>query len=78
MSFEELEARLNAARAATLDSLSLLTRQDLEQTGRHRWFGPMSVLQCLRAIYRHDRVHTDQMQGRETTFRFPPLPSSGG
>lgn len=76
MSFEELEARLSDARAATLGSVSLLTRQDLDQIGRHRWFGPMSVLQCLRAIYRHDRVHMDQMQGRETTFRFPPLPTS--
>jgi uncharacterized damage-inducible protein DinB len=75
--FEDLETQLCHVRVQTLRSISRLSTEELAHVGRHQWFGPMSVLQSLRAIYRHDRVHQDQMQGRETTFRFPPLPSRG-
>jgi uncharacterized damage-inducible protein DinB len=74
---EDLEALLQSVRERTLQSISRLSTSELARVGRHRWFGQMSVLQCLRAIYRHDRVHQDQMQGRATTFRFPPLPPRG-
>ena len=76
-SLRELEVRLSGARERTLRSIAELSPWEFSRVGRHRWFGQMSVLQCLRAIYRHDRVHQDQMQGRESTFRFPPLPPRG-
>jgi len=61
---------LKAVRWATLHRLRSagLTEEDLRKTGRHRAFGEMSVLQCLRALYRHDRMHRDQIQGRPPSF----------
>lgn len=71
--FSELLAGLNEARATTLAVLDELKLSQLDNLGRHRWFGPMTTIQCLRAIYRHDRMHADQIQGKESSFRLPDL-----
>ncbi|MBI2936447.1 MAG: DinB family protein [Chloroflexi bacterium] len=62
--------RLKAVRAQTILCLSEanLTAEDLEQKGTHRTFGEMTVLQAFRALYRHDRMHLDQILGREQQF----------
>ncbi|MBI4339485.1 MAG: DinB family protein [Chloroflexi bacterium] len=50
------------------DVIKLDSVEALSRTGRHRTFGEMNVLQCLRAIYRHDRMHIDQVLGRAQSF----------
>jgi uncharacterized damage-inducible protein DinB len=60
---------LASARSDTLAAIQGLTDDELKRRGKHRLFGEMSVLQMLRSLYRHDRMHTDQMAGRESSFR---------
>ena len=63
--------RLRETRAETLkglDEMDLASDDALSRAGRHRTFGDMNVLQFLRALYRHDRMHMDQLTGREQSF----------
>lgn len=63
--------RLRETRAETLKALNemdLSSEDALARAGRHRTFGDMNVLQFLRALYRHDRMHMDQLTGREQSF----------
>ena len=63
--------RLKAMRAETLKLLreADLQEADLTVKGRHRAFGEMNVIQALRSLYRHDRMHVDQVSGREPTYQ---------
>ena len=74
----DLLRELASTRSDTLAAIDGLTDDDLGRTGKHLLFGEMSVLQMLRSLYRHDRMHMDQMAGREVSFtpRTPGGPSS--
>jgi uncharacterized damage-inducible protein DinB len=65
----DLLGELASARSDTLTAIEGLSSEELDRTGKHLLFGEMSVLQMLRALYRHDRMHMDQMTGREPSFR---------
>ncbi len=70
--------QLRETRAETLKDLGdmdLSPGDALARAGRHRPFGEMNVLQFLRALYRHDRMHMDQLTGREQSFA--PRQASG-
>jgi uncharacterized damage-inducible protein DinB len=67
-SIAELLRELDSARNDTLVAIEGLTDDELKRRGKHLLFGEMSVLQMLRALYRHDRMHMDQIAGRETSF----------
>lgn len=63
--------RLRESRAETLkglEGMDLSSSEAIGRAGRHRNFGDMNVLQFLRAIYRHDRMHMEQLTGREQSF----------
>ena len=64
--------RLQQTRADTLKLLQEIgltgSQETLERKGTHRSFGEMNVLQFLRGIYRHDRMHMEQVLGREQSF----------
>jgi hypothetical protein len=64
--------RFQRARADNLrrmqEEINLASEEALARKGTHRTFGEMNVLQCLRAIYRHDRMHIDQLLGRPQSF----------
>jgi uncharacterized damage-inducible protein DinB len=68
-SVDDLLQELASARADTLAAIEGLTDDELKRRGKHLLFGEMSVLQMLRSLYRHDRMHMDQMAGREGSFR---------
>jgi uncharacterized damage-inducible protein DinB len=68
-SVADLLRRLAAARSDTLAGIEGLTADELKRRGKHMLFGEMSVLQMLRSLYRHDRMHMDQMAGRQPSFR---------
>jgi hypothetical protein len=68
-SLDDVLLGLAAARSDTLAAIEGLTTEELQRKGQHLVFGEMSVLQMLRALYRHDRMHMDQIAGREPSFR---------
>jgi acyl-CoA thioester hydrolase len=70
----ELLDSLEEARDRTIEAVAALTPRQLARRGYHRWFGPLTTLQCLRAIYRHDRMHTEQILEQPSSIRMPDLP----
>ncbi|HZQ37877.1 MAG TPA: DinB family protein [Dehalococcoidia bacterium] len=54
------------------DTLALIRGLSLEQfdrTATHPMFGTLTVMQWLRSFYRHDRMHADQIAGREPEYK---------
>ncbi|MCL0043989.1 DinB family protein [Dehalococcoidia bacterium] len=49
-------------------NMGISNQQLLSRAGTHRTFGEMNVLQLLRGIYRHDRMHMEQILGLEQSF----------
>ncbi len=68
-SLSDLLRQLADVRQDTLKVIQGLGQEELQRKGKHTEFGEMSVLQMLRAPYRHDRMHLEQIQGKEVTFR---------
>jgi uncharacterized damage-inducible protein DinB len=73
----DLLGELASARSDTLAAIEGLSEDELKRRGKHLLFGDMSVLQMLRSLYRHDRMHMDQMAGRDASFR-PRTPGGSG
>lgn len=65
----DLVAALEAERVGTLRYIRSLSRADFDRTARQPMFGELTVLQWLRSFYRHDRMHTDQIAGRDPTYK---------
>ena len=76
-SVADLLQELASARGDTLAAIEGLTDDELKRRGKHVLFGEMSVLQMLRSLYRHDRMHMDQMAGRDASFRLRTPDGSG-
>lgn len=68
-SLSDLLRQLADVRQDALRTIQGLSQEELQRTGRHTQFGEMTVLQMLRALYRHDRMHLEQIQGKEVSFR---------
>jgi hypothetical protein len=66
---EELLQALEARHSETLALVESIPEQAFERRGRNTGFGNLTVLQMLRAIYRHTRMHIDQIEGREPSFQ---------
>ena len=56
-------------REATLRLLDGITPEMYDRTASNRLFGSLTVMQWLRSYYRHDRMHVDQISGREPEYR---------
>ena len=65
----ELIANITAAREETLAIANRLTESDWQRKGANTPFGDLTVGQFLKSLYRHDRMHIDQISGREPTFK---------
>jgi len=74
---DDVLRELASARSDTIAAIEGLTTEELQSRGKHLLFGEMSVLQMLRSLYRHDRMHMDQISGREPSFR-PGAPGPKG
>jgi hypothetical protein len=68
-SLEELLAALAEERERTNAFIAALAPEQFDRRASHRLFGTLTVLQWLRSFYRHDRMHIDQMAGREPSYR---------
>lgn len=65
----ELVAEMDRQRARTLEYIGGLSVDDLERRSHNRLFGELSLIQWLRSYYRHDRMHTAQIQGRPSEYQ---------
>jgi hypothetical protein len=68
-SVAELIAQLREQRAITLRLIDGLAPEQFERTASQAMFGRLTVMQWLRSYYRHDRMHSDQMAGREPDYK---------
>jgi uncharacterized damage-inducible protein DinB len=68
-SLDDILGELASARKDTVAAIEGLSAEELQRKGKHLLFGEMNVLQMLRSLYRHDRMHMDQIAGREPSFR---------
>jgi hypothetical protein len=75
-SIAELTSELRQQRERTLALIESLRPQDYERTASQAMFGELTVLQWLRSYYRHDRMHQDQIAGREPSYQ--PRYAAGG
>ena len=65
----ELAAQLRRERAATLALIERMTPEQFEHRATQPMFGTLTAMQWLRSYYRHDRMHMDQMAGREPEYK---------
>jgi hypothetical protein len=65
----ELLDALARERAGTLAFITSLTLDQFDRRASQPMFGSLTVLQWLRSFYRHDRMHTDQIAGREPEYK---------
>ena len=54
---EELLAKFQVERHATIDWLSGLSLEDLARTGRHPWLGVAPLEEMIQLLYRHNQIH---------------------
>lgn len=62
-------AEMRRQRAETLRLIESITPEDYERTATNKMFGSLTVMQWLRSYYRHDRMHVDQLSGREPEYK---------
>lgn len=72
----DLIAGMQATRDETIALARGLTEADWNRRGCNTPFGDLTVAQFLKSLYRHDRMHVDQIGGREPSFK-PQLNDPG-
>jgi hypothetical protein len=65
----ELLDIMASERRGTLALIEELSLDDFDRSATHPMFGTLTVLQWLRSFYRHDRMHSDQIAGRDPEYR---------
>ena len=65
----ELTAQLRQQRTVTMRLIDGMTPEQYDRTASQAMFGKLTVLQWLRSYYRHDRMHQDQMAGRDPSYK---------
>jgi hypothetical protein len=64
-----LTEQLRTERAVTLELIASMTPEQFERRASQPMFGSLTVMQWLRSYYRHDRMHRDQMAGRDPAYK---------
>ncbi len=62
-------AELRSQREKTLRLIESLSPEQYERRATNRLFGSLTVMQWLRSYYRHDRMHRDQVAGRDPEYK---------
>jgi hypothetical protein len=68
-SVTELTTQLREQRAVTVALIANMRPEQFERTASQPMFGRLTVMQWLRSYYRHDRMHADQMAGRDPDYK---------
>lgn len=66
---DQLIRALESEREGTITFIRSLAPSDFDRTASQPMFGQLTVLQWLRSFYRHDRMHTDQIAGRDPEYK---------
>ena len=72
----EHTAEMRRQREKTLALITSMAPDDFDRRASNALFGSLTVMQWLRSYYRHDRMHVDQVSGREPAYK--PRFASGG
>jgi uncharacterized protein (TIGR03083 family) len=56
-SYEQLLDDLRAVRRETIDMVGQIADEDFVRTGRHPFFGQMTIEEMFKLIYRHNMMH---------------------
>jgi hypothetical protein len=65
----ELVDQLREQRAVTITLIESMAPEQFERRASQPMFGSLTVMQWLRSYYRHDRMHRDQIAGREPDYK---------
>jgi hypothetical protein len=65
----ELVQVMEGERRDTLALIARMSPDDFERPATHPMFGTLTSMQWLRSFYRHDRMHADQIAGREPEYK---------
>lgn len=68
-SLAELLEQLAGEREQTLAMIGAMTPEQFDRTATQPMFGSLTALQWLRSFYRHDRMHADQIAGRDPEYK---------
>ena len=62
-------AEMRRQRALTEAVIDDIAAEQFERTATQQMFGTRTVMQWLRSYYRHDRMHSDQVSGRDPAYK---------
>ncbi len=62
-------AEMRRQRTLTEAFIDRISGEQFERTARQEMFGSLTVMQWLRSYYRHDRMHQDQVSGRDPAYK---------
>jgi hypothetical protein len=65
----DLTSQLREQREVTLKLIASMSPEQFERTASQPMFGKLTAMQWLRSYYRHDRMHIDQMAGRDPSYK---------
>jgi len=65
----EHTAEMRRQREKTLALINSMRPDDFDRRASNSLFGSLTVMQWLRSYYRHDRMHVDQISGREPEYK---------
>jgi hypothetical protein len=68
-SVSEHTAAMRRQREQTMALIASIPAEDFERRASNSLFGSLTVMQWLRSYYRHDRMHVDQVSGREPEYK---------
>lgn len=68
-SVAELVDQLREQRAITVALIESMAPEQFERRASQPMFGSLTVMQWLRSYYRHDRMHRDQIAGRDPEYK---------
>lgn len=65
-SWQQVRAQADATHKATVNFVNQLSAEDLSRRCLHERWGDLTLLQFMRAIYRHERQHIEQVEKLRT------------
>jgi DinB superfamily len=65
----EHTAEMRRQREKTMALIASIRPEDYDRRASNALFGSLTVMQWLRSYYRHDRMHVDQVSGREPEYK---------
>jgi DinB superfamily len=68
-SASEHTAEMRRQREKTMALIASMNQEDFERRAENKLFGSLTAMQWLRSYYRHDRMHVDQLSGREPEYK---------